>query len=121
MNTYINTYIYTHTSMQHIYIHIYSYMYTYIHTCRFSIWPGLRTEFFFLVNMIAICATTVSMETASYHNRTADQIIVVAGGMISTVSITLVGLIVLRKSRVCYYIFQDELYAPFNPSSMKRL
>ena len=121
MNTYINTYIYTHTSMQHIYIHIYSYMYTYIHTCRFSIWPGIRTEFFFLVNMIAICATTVSMETASYHNRTAGQIIVVAGGIISTVSITLVGLIVLRKSRVCYYIFQDELYAPFNPSSMKRL
>eukprot|EP01036_Dinobryon_divergens_P028922 gene28922-37944_t len=75
---------------------------------RFTSWPGNLVENFFFVNMVSNCITCVSTETASYENAQSGAVIIVVGGLISTVNCVLYGLCLLQESRFCDFLFQDD-------------
>ena len=77
---------------------------------RFTSWPGKLVENFFYVNMVSNCITCVSTETASYENAQSGAVIIVVGGLISTINCVLYGLCLLQESRFCHSLFQDDVY-----------
>ena len=76
---------------------------------RFTSWPGNLVEFFFFGEMVSNCITCVSTETASYENAQSGAVIIVVGGLISTVNCVLYGLCLLQESRFCVFLFQDDV------------